>query len=171
MKLMEENKYFVVKDPSKAHLFYLPFSARMLEHSLYVRNSHNRTNLRQFLKDYTDKISTKYPHFNRTGGADHFLVACHDWVCCVFFIFFLLNSTCTGTMDCSSLQTYLNLFSYKIFTFLNIRVNVATFLWSSSCSKIITHILSVLLSYIIFSFHLYFVYINISAYQKCAFVA
>ncbi|BAT72855.1 glycosyltransferase protein [Vigna angularis] len=79
MKLMEENKYFAVKDPSKAHLFYLPFSARMLEHSLYVRNSHNRTNLRQFLKDYTDKISAKYRHFNRTGGADHFLVACHDW--------------------------------------------------------------------------------------------
>ncbi|XP_027921596.1 probable glycosyltransferase At3g07620 isoform X2 [Vigna unguiculata] len=79
MKLMEENKYFVVKDPSKAHLFYMPFSARMLEHSLYVRNSHNRTNLRQFLKDYTDKISAKYRYFNRTGGADHFLVACHDW--------------------------------------------------------------------------------------------
>ncbi|MED6180602.1 hypothetical protein PIB30_011638 [Stylosanthes scabra] len=79
MKLMEENKQFVVKDPAKAHLFYMPFSARMLEFSLYVRNSHNRTNLRRFLKDYTDSISAKYPYFNRTGGADHFLVACHDW--------------------------------------------------------------------------------------------
>ncbi|MED6220709.1 hypothetical protein PIB30_047468 [Stylosanthes scabra] len=79
MKLMEENKQFVVKDPAKAHLFYMPFSARMLEFSLYVRNSHNRTNLRSFLKDYTDSISAKYPYFNRTGGADHFLVACHDW--------------------------------------------------------------------------------------------
>ncbi|KAK7398979.1 hypothetical protein VNO78_10153 [Psophocarpus tetragonolobus] len=79
MKLMEENKHFVVKDPAKAHLFYMPFSSRMLEHSLYVRNSHNRTNLHQFLKDYTDKISAKYQYFNRTGGADHFLVACHDW--------------------------------------------------------------------------------------------
>ncbi|XP_052115436.1 probable glycosyltransferase At3g07620 [Arachis duranensis] len=79
MKLMEENKQFVVKDPAKAHLFYMPFSARMLEFSLYVRNSHNRTNLRRFLKDYTDNISAKYRYFNRTGGADHFLVACHDW--------------------------------------------------------------------------------------------
>ncbi|RDX67803.1 putative glycosyltransferase, partial [Mucuna pruriens] len=79
MKLMEENKHFVVKDPAKAHLFYMPFSSRMLEHSLYVHNSHNRTNLRRFLKDYTDKISAKYRFFNRTGGADHFLVACHDW--------------------------------------------------------------------------------------------
>lgn len=79
MKLMEGNKQFVVKDPRKAHLFYMPFSARMLEHTLYVRNSHNRTNLRQYLKIYAEKIASKYPFWNRTGGADHFLVACHDW--------------------------------------------------------------------------------------------
>lgn len=80
MKLMEGNRHFVVKDPRRAHLFYMPFSSRMLEYTVYVRNSHNRTNLRQYLKDYTDKISAKYPFFNRTDGADHFLVACHDWV-------------------------------------------------------------------------------------------
>ncbi|XP_010493042.1 PREDICTED: probable glycosyltransferase At3g07620 [Camelina sativa] len=79
MKLMEENKQYTVKDPRRAHLYYMPFSARMLEFKLYVRNSHNRTNLRQFLKEYTEHISAKYPFFNRTDGADHFLVACHDW--------------------------------------------------------------------------------------------
>ncbi|KAE8687533.1 Exostosin family protein [Hibiscus syriacus] len=79
MKLMQGNKRFVVKDPRRAHLFYMPFSSRMLEYTLYVRNSHNRTNLRQFMKDYTETIAAKYPYFNRTGGADHFLVACHDW--------------------------------------------------------------------------------------------
>ncbi|XVE54216.1 hypothetical protein DITRI_Ditri03aG0062800 [Diplodiscus trichospermus] len=79
MKLMQGNKHFVVKDPRRAHMFYMPFSSRMLEYTLYVRNSHNRTNLRQFMKDYTESIATKYPYFNRTGGADHFLVACHDW--------------------------------------------------------------------------------------------
>ncbi|KAI9128592.1 hypothetical protein K1719_000075 [Acacia pycnantha] len=79
MKLMEGDKHFVVKDPAKAHLFYMPFSSRMLQRSLYVHNSHNRTNLRQYLKDYAEKIASKYPYFNRTGGADHFLVACHDW--------------------------------------------------------------------------------------------
>lgn len=81
MKLMERNKQFVVKDPRRAHLFYMPFSSRMLEYTVYVRNSHDRTNLREYLKQYTDQISGKYPFFNRTGGADHFLVACHDWVC------------------------------------------------------------------------------------------
>ncbi|XVE98113.1 hypothetical protein REPUB_Repub03eG0077400 [Reevesia pubescens] len=79
MKLMQGNKHFVVKDPRRAHLFYMPFSSRMLEYTIYVRNSHNRTNLRQFMKDYTENIAAKYPYFNRTGGADHFLVACHDW--------------------------------------------------------------------------------------------
>ncbi|CAI0425525.1 unnamed protein product [Linum tenue] len=79
MKLMQGSKQFVVKDPRKAHLFYMPFSSRMLEYTLYVRNSHNRTNLRQHLKEYSEKIAAKYPFWNRTGGADHFLVACHDW--------------------------------------------------------------------------------------------
>ncbi|XAR67039.1 Xylogalacturonan beta-1,3-xylosyltransferase [Bertholletia excelsa] len=79
MKLMEGNKHFVVKDSRKAHLFYMPFSSRMLEYTLYVRNSHNRTNLRQYLKQYSEKIAAKYRFWNRTGGADHFLVACHDW--------------------------------------------------------------------------------------------
>ncbi|XP_024033463.1 probable glycosyltransferase At5g03795 [Citrus sinensis] len=79
MKLMEGNKHFAVKDPRKAHLFYMPFSSRMLEYALYVRNSHNRTNLRQYLKEYAESIAAKYRYWNRTGGADHFLVACHDW--------------------------------------------------------------------------------------------
>lgn len=79
MKLMQGNKHFVVKDPRKAHLFYMPFSSRMLEYTLYVRNSHNRTNLRLYMKNYAESIAAKYSYWNRTGGADHFLVACHDW--------------------------------------------------------------------------------------------
>ncbi|XP_041019294.1 probable glycosyltransferase At3g07620 [Juglans microcarpa x Juglans regia] len=79
MKLLEANKKFVTKDPAKAHLFYLPFSSRMLELTLYVPNSHSRKNLIQYLKNYLDMIAAKHPFWNRTGGADHFLVACHDW--------------------------------------------------------------------------------------------
>ncbi|KAF6163819.1 hypothetical protein GIB67_016159 [Kingdonia uniflora] len=81
MKLMQENKKFLVKDPKKAHIFYMPFSTRMLEFLLYVRNLHNRTNLAEYLKNYTNMIASKYSFWNRTGGADHFFVACHDWVC------------------------------------------------------------------------------------------
>lgn len=79
MKLLEANKKFVTKNARNAHLFYLPFSSRMLEETLYVPNSHSSKNLIQFLRNYLDVIKGKHPFWNRTGGADHFLVACHDW--------------------------------------------------------------------------------------------
>ncbi|XP_019438419.1 PREDICTED: probable glycosyltransferase At5g03795 [Lupinus angustifolius] len=79
MRLMEANKRFVTRDPTKAHLFYLPFSSRMLEETLYVQNSHSHRNLIRYLHNYVDMIAGKHPFWNRTGGADHFLVACHDW--------------------------------------------------------------------------------------------
>lgn len=80
MKQLESSKKFVTKNPRKAHLFYLPFSSRNLEMELYVVDSHNHKNLIKFLKNYLDIIGSKYPFWNRTQGADHFLVACHDWV-------------------------------------------------------------------------------------------
>ncbi|PRQ27518.1 putative xylogalacturonan beta-1,3-xylosyltransferase [Rosa chinensis] len=79
MKQLEDHKRFVTKDPQKAHLYYLPFSSRMLEERLYVQGSHSHKNLIEYLKNYLDMIAGKYPFWNRTGGADHFLVACHDW--------------------------------------------------------------------------------------------
>ncbi|KAM3736590.1 hypothetical protein ACB098_10G175300 [Castanea mollissima] len=79
MKLLEANQKFITKDPKKAHLFYLPFSSLMLEETLYIANSHSFNNLINYLKNYLDLIEAKYPFWNRTGGADHFLVACHDW--------------------------------------------------------------------------------------------
>lgn len=79
MKLMEANKHFVTKNPKKAHLFYLPFSSRMLEEALYVKNSHSHKNLIQYLHHYVDLIAARHSFWNRTGGADHFLVGCHDW--------------------------------------------------------------------------------------------
>ncbi|XP_020594127.1 LOW QUALITY PROTEIN: probable glycosyltransferase At5g03795 [Phalaenopsis equestris] len=79
LMLMEENKRFVVKDPSHAHLFYLPYSSRQLEEALYKPNSHDMKPLLIFLKNYVDMISSKYSFWNRTRGSDHFIVACHDW--------------------------------------------------------------------------------------------
>ncbi|XP_076953161.1 putative glycosyltransferase At5g03795 [Bidens hawaiensis] len=79
MKFMESSKQFVTRDPQKAHLFYLPYSARQLQRALYVPDSHNIKPLSIFLRDYVNKIASKYPFWNRTRGSDHFLVACHDW--------------------------------------------------------------------------------------------
>lgn len=103
MKLMESNKRFVVKDPKKAHLFYMPFSSRMLEYTLYVRNSHNRTNLRQHLKEYAENLASKYPFWNRTGGSDHFLVACHDWVSLLYVLVSLIQSCHSVEICCAGL--------------------------------------------------------------------
>ncbi|PIN23020.1 Acetylglucosaminyltransferase EXT1/exostosin 1 [Handroanthus impetiginosus] len=79
MKQLEQNRHFVTKNAHKAHLFYLPFSSRVLQEVLYVPNSHSRRNLVQYLSSYLQTITTTYPFWNRTDGADHFLVACHDW--------------------------------------------------------------------------------------------
>ncbi|KAI3743568.1 hypothetical protein L1987_61278 [Smallanthus sonchifolius] len=79
LKLMEANKQFVTEDPSEAHLFYIPFSSRLLELTLYVPHSHSRDNLIQFMKNHTEMLITKYSFWNRTNGSDHFLAACHDW--------------------------------------------------------------------------------------------
>ncbi|XP_024983722.1 probable glycosyltransferase At5g03795 [Cynara cardunculus var. scolymus] len=79
LKLMEANKQFVTEDPSEAHLFYIPFSSRLLELTLYVPHSHSRNNLIQFMKNHTEMLITKYPFWNRTDGSDHFLAGCHDW--------------------------------------------------------------------------------------------
>ncbi|XVF35443.1 hypothetical protein REPUB_Repub18cG0146500 [Reevesia pubescens] len=79
IKLLEANKKFVTEDPHKAHLFYLPFSSRLLELTLYVRHSHSRSNLIQYMSSYVNMLAAKHPFWNRTSGQDHFVVACHDW--------------------------------------------------------------------------------------------
>lgn len=80
MKNMKASEHFVTIKPKQAHLFYIPFSSRMLEEKLYVPDSHSHKNLIQYLKNYLDLISRKYNFWNRTGGSDHFFVGCHDWV-------------------------------------------------------------------------------------------
>uniref|UniRef100_A0A2P2J861 Exostosin GT47 domain-containing protein n=3 Tax=Rhizophora mucronata TaxID=61149 RepID=A0A2P2J861_RHIMU len=79
MKFIEANKDFITRDPEKAHLFYLPYSARQLQLALYVPDSHNLRPLSIFMRDYVNMLAAKYPFWNRTHGRDHFLVACHDW--------------------------------------------------------------------------------------------
>ncbi|GFQ01997.1 probable glycosyltransferase at5g03795 [Phtheirospermum japonicum] len=79
MKQLEENKHFVTTNPDKAHMFYLPFSSLMLRKTLSVPKAYNPNIVLEYLSRYVQYITTKYPFWNRTGGADHFLVACHDW--------------------------------------------------------------------------------------------
>ncbi|GJV66726.1 probable glycosyltransferase isoform X1 [Tanacetum coccineum] len=68
------NSHFLTNDPSKADLFYLPFSIARLRHDPRV----GIEGIQDFIKDYIFNVSHKYPYWNRTGGADHFYVSCHS---------------------------------------------------------------------------------------------
>lgn len=66
--------HFITTDPSKADLFFLPFSIARLRHDPRV----GVEGIQDFIRDYIFNISQRYPYWNRTGGADHFYVACHS---------------------------------------------------------------------------------------------
>lgn len=66
--------HFVTEDPSKADLFFLPFSIARMRHDRRI----GAKGIPDFISHYIFNISQKYPYWNRTGGADHFYVACHS---------------------------------------------------------------------------------------------
>ncbi|XP_022996611.1 probable glycosyltransferase At5g25310 [Cucurbita maxima] len=70
---------FRTADPSVAHVFFMPFSVAWMVKYLYESGSFDQTPLRVFVSDYVRVVSEKYPFWNKTTGADHFIVSCHDW--------------------------------------------------------------------------------------------
>ncbi|CAM8958242.1 unnamed protein product [Rhodiola kirilowii] len=76
---LEMDEKFQTKDPEKAHVFFLPFSVTMLVSYVYERDSHSFGPLKVFVADYIRVITERYPYWNRSLGADHFMLACHDW--------------------------------------------------------------------------------------------
>nr|DAD47103.1 TPA_asm: hypothetical protein HUJ06_017040 [Nelumbo nucifera] len=66
--------HFITKDPSEADLFYMPFSIAALRHDRRVGVG----GIPVFVQAYIHNISHTYPYWNRSGGADHFYVACHS---------------------------------------------------------------------------------------------
>ncbi|XP_071734806.1 probable glycosyltransferase At5g03795 [Rutidosis leptorrhynchoides] len=73
-KIALSMSHFVTPDPSEADLFFLPFSIASMRHDKRIGTG----GIKDFIKDYISSISHKYPYWNRTGGADHFYVACHS---------------------------------------------------------------------------------------------
>ena len=72
---------FRTRDPEKAHIFFLPISSTMMVRFILDRKSRDHWRpMKQTVKDYVDLVASKYPFCNRSLGADHFIVACHDWV-------------------------------------------------------------------------------------------
>ncbi|XP_050142394.1 probable glycosyltransferase At5g20260 isoform X4 [Malus sylvestris] len=71
---------FVAQHPDEAHAFFLPLSVSKITDFLY--RPHHETFFHRLDRTFTDYIfvvADKYPYWNRSGGADHFFVSCHDW--------------------------------------------------------------------------------------------
>ncbi|KAL9326179.1 hypothetical protein ACSQ67_006824 [Phaseolus vulgaris] len=71
---------FSARHPDEAHVFMLPVSVSQIVRYLYnPLTTYSRDELMRVTIDYTNIIATRYPYWNRSTGADHFLASCHDW--------------------------------------------------------------------------------------------
>ncbi|KAH7543438.1 probable glycosyltransferase At5g20260 [Ziziphus jujuba] len=71
---------FMAQHPDEAHAFFIPLSVSKITD--YQFRPHHETffhRLVRIFKDYIFVIADKYPYWNRSSGADHFMVSCHDW--------------------------------------------------------------------------------------------
>ncbi|KVH93742.1 Exostosin-like protein [Cynara cardunculus var. scolymus] len=67
--------------PDEAHAFFIPISITNIVRFLYTPAERYgyRQRLQAIVEDYIGVISERYPYWNRSNGADHFYVSCHDW--------------------------------------------------------------------------------------------
>uniref|UniRef100_A0A5B7BX10 Exostosin GT47 domain-containing protein n=1 Tax=Davidia involucrata TaxID=16924 RepID=A0A5B7BX10_DAVIN len=71
---------FMATHPDKAHAFFIPLSVTNIVRYIYTPiTTYSRDQLQRLFEDYVGVIVTKYPYWNRSNGADHFMVSCHDW--------------------------------------------------------------------------------------------
>ncbi|GLT71518.1 hypothetical protein SLA2020_435310 [Shorea laevis] len=71
---------FLARHPDEALAFFLPVSIVNIIRFVYrPYTNYSRDRLQNIVKDYITLISSRYPFWNRSSGADHFLVSCHDW--------------------------------------------------------------------------------------------
>ncbi|XVE93605.1 hypothetical protein REPUB_Repub01dG0208700 [Reevesia pubescens] len=64
---------FLTNDPQKAHLFFIPISC----HKMRAKGL-SYENITNTVQEYVESLMVRYPFWNRSLGADHFFVTCHD---------------------------------------------------------------------------------------------
>ncbi|KAM7523836.1 hypothetical protein LguiA_013738 [Lonicera macranthoides] len=64
---------FRTGNPDQADLFFIPISC----HKMRGKGT-SYENMTIIVQNYVDSLISKYPYWNRTLGADHFFVTCHD---------------------------------------------------------------------------------------------
>jgi hypothetical protein len=80
INLLESNTMFRTQNPNEAHVYFLPFSVVMILEQLFHPVIRDKAVLGRTIGDYVHIISHKYAFWNRSYGADHFMLSCHDWV-------------------------------------------------------------------------------------------
>ncbi|XP_010252860.1 PREDICTED: probable glycosyltransferase At3g07620 [Nelumbo nucifera] len=78
-EMEKAGNHYRTRDPDEAHVYFLPFSVVMMVQFLYVPDSHEIDSIGRTVVDYINILSAKYPYWNRSLGADHFMLSCHDW--------------------------------------------------------------------------------------------
>ncbi|XP_052178733.1 probable glycosyltransferase At5g03795 [Diospyros lotus] len=76
---MEKGSFYRTRDPNEALLYFLPFSVVMMVQYLYVPGAPEFHAIGRTVADYIHVISRRHPFWNRSLGADHFMLSCHDW--------------------------------------------------------------------------------------------
>lgn len=83
-EMESEKSHFMARHPNEAHAFFLPISITKIVDVFYRADPYHFPMLPIFT-DYVNVVAKKYPYWNRSHGADHFMVSCHDWVMLFFF--------------------------------------------------------------------------------------
>ncbi|KAF7140757.1 hypothetical protein RHSIM_Rhsim06G0180200 [Rhododendron simsii] len=76
---MEKGNFYRTRDPDEALVYFLPFSVVMMVQYLYVPGAHEYHAIGHTVADYVGVVSQRHPFWNRSLGADHFMLSCHDW--------------------------------------------------------------------------------------------
>ncbi|KAB5527764.1 hypothetical protein DKX38_021611 [Salix brachista] len=76
---METNTKFRTSNPDETHVYFLSFSVVMIIEHLFHPVIRDKAVLERTVSYYVRIISHKYLYWNRSLGADHFMLSCHDW--------------------------------------------------------------------------------------------
>ncbi|KAI0501555.1 hypothetical protein KFK09_016500 [Dendrobium nobile] len=76
---MEMGNRFRTRNPEHAHVHFLPFSVVKMVKFIYQPKTFDISPIKRTIVDYINVISSRYPYWNRSLGADHFMLSCHDW--------------------------------------------------------------------------------------------
>ncbi|KAF7806440.1 putative glycosyltransferase [Senna tora] len=78
-----KNSRFKARHPDEAHVFFIPLSVAKVIHYVYkprrTKYDYEADRLQHLVEDYISIVAQRYPYWNRSNGADHFLLSCHDW--------------------------------------------------------------------------------------------